>query len=201
MDWCNNIVPSTILIGMSLDHPSSIRYFQAKFAPHFSIQSNFDNNHFTISIIFFDSESPDISLLGSSDGLGGGSNMAVCSLEEVGHRYATDGKIKQVLVVREKHSTDLDVYLDHLRAKLTTTFLDMLDGKQAIHFWLTDYVRNAHPTKDLTDKEPIVLHSGKRIVTSPVVLDKQLDSLIDALRDRHSTFNRNLSGLVLDEII
>ena len=48
--------------------------------------------------------------------------------------------------------------------------------------------------------EPIVLHSGKRIVTSPMVLDKQLDFLIDTIRERHITFNRNLSGLVLDEI-
>ena len=38
-------------------------------------------------------------------------------------------------------------------------------------------------------------------MTSPVGLDKQLDSLIETLRERHITFNRNLSGLVLDEIL
>ena len=77
----------------------------------------------------------------------------------------------------------------------------MLDGKQAINFWVADYVRYSQPTKDLSDTEPIVLHSWNRSITSPVGLDKQLDTLIDALRDRHFKFNRNLSDLVVDEII
>ena len=123
-----------MFLGMSLDLRFSVRNFLAKFALHLSIQSNFDNNHFTISIIFCESESVDLSLLGSADGLGGGPNMAVCSLEEVGHRYAMEGKIKQVSFISEKHFTDLDDNLDHLRVKLPTTFLDMLDGKQAINF-------------------------------------------------------------------
>ena len=100
MDRCNNIVANTKFLGMSLDLPSSLRNFIAKFALHFYIKSNFDNNHFTMSIIFFESESLDISLLGSSGGLGGGTKMVVCSLVEVGHRYAMDGKIKQVSFVR-----------------------------------------------------------------------------------------------------
>ena len=49
--------------------------------------------------------------------------------------------------------------------------------------------------------ERIVLHSGKRIVTGPLVLDRQLNSLIDSIRERHNTFSRNISGLVLDEIM
>ena len=88
-----------MFLGMSLDLASALRIFLAKFAVHFSIQFNFDSNHFTISIIFCESESVDLSLLGSADGLGGGPNMAVCSLEEVGHRYAMEGKIKQVSFV------------------------------------------------------------------------------------------------------
>ena len=47
----------------------------------------------------------------------------------------------------------------------------------------------------------MVLHSGKRIVPSPILLAKQDDSLIDTRRERHITFNRNLYGLVLDEIL
>ena len=62
-------------------------------------------------------------------------------------------------------------------------------------------MRYTHPTKDLGDLYTIVLHSGKRIITSPVVLHKQLDALIDTIRERHIIFNRNLSGLVLDEIL
>ena len=62
MDRSNNIVPNTNFLGMSIDLPSSLRNFLAKFALHFFIQSNFDNNHFTISIIFFEWESLDISL-------------------------------------------------------------------------------------------------------------------------------------------
>ena len=108
--------------------------------------------------------------------------MEVCSLEEVGYRYAMDRKIK-VSFVSEKHFTDLDVYLEHLRAKLTSTFLDMLDGKQAINFWVAVNVHYSHPNKDLTDTEPIVLHSGKRIVTSLLVLDRRQDSIIDTLRE------------------
>ena len=103
--------------------------------------------------------------------------------------------------VSDKLFSDLDVYLDHLRAKLTSTFLDMMDEKHGINFWVAVYVRYTHPTKDLGDQDTIILHSGKRIVTSSVVLDKQLDSLIDTIRERHISFNRNVSGLVLDEIL
>ena len=102
--------------------------------------------------------------------------------------------------VIEKHFSDLDVYLEHLRVKLTSTFLYMIEDKQGVNFWEAVYVLYTHPSKDLGNQDTIVLHSGKRIITSPVVLDKQLDSLIDALRDRHISFNRNLSGLVLDEM-
>ena len=54
-------------------------------------------------------------------------------LEAAGQRYEMDGKIKQVSFVSEKHFSDLDVYMEH-RAKLTTTFLDMLDNKQGMNF-------------------------------------------------------------------
>ena len=104
--------------------------------------------------------------------LGGGSKKDVYPLEAVGHRYALDGTIKQMTFVSDKHFSDLDVYLEHLRAKLTSTFLAMMDEKDGINFWVAVYVRYTHPTKDLGDKDMIILHSGKRIVTSPVVLDK-----------------------------
>ena len=109
MDRCNNVVPNTMFLGKSLDLSSSLRNFLAKFGLHFFIQSNFDDNQFTISIIFFDWESVDISLLGSFGGCCGGTKMVVCSLVEVGHRYAMDVKIKQVWFVKEKHFSDLDV--------------------------------------------------------------------------------------------
>ena len=62
-------------------------------------------------------------------------------------------------------------------------------------------MRYTHPTKDLGDLDTIVLHSWKRIVTSPLVLDKQLDAMNDALRERHINFKGNLSGLLIDEIL
>ena len=111
--------------------------------------------------------------------IGGGSKEGeVSTLEAVGKRYAMDGKIKQVSFVSEKHFTDLDVYLEHLCPKLTTTFLAMLDDKQEINFWLAVYVRYTQPTKDQSDNEPIVLHSGKLLVTSTLVLARQLDTVI-----------------------
>ena len=53
----------------------------------------------------------------------------VSSLEAVGHRYALDGIIKQMTFVSDKHFSYLDDYLEHLRAKLTQTFLDMIDDE------------------------------------------------------------------------
>ena len=117
------------------------------------------------------------------------------TLESVGDRFAIHGNIKQVSFVSEKHLLDLDVYLVHLRAKLTTTFLNLLDDKKGINFSMAVYVRYSHPTKGLGDMEPNVLHSGKRIITSHLVLDRQLDSIIDTVRERHIKFIRNLSGL------
>ena len=70
----------------------------------------------------------------------------VSPLEAVGHRYAIDGKIKQVSFISTKHFSDLDVYLEHLRAKLATTFLELLDDKQAINIWVAVYVRYSHTT-------------------------------------------------------
>ena len=65
----------------------------------------------------------------SGDPIGGVSKKDgdVSPLEAVGHRYAMYGKIKQVSFVSEKHLSDLDAYLEHLSAKLATTFLDLFD--------------------------------------------------------------------------
>ena len=49
-------------------------------------------------------------------------------LEAVGDLYAMDGTIKQTSYVCEKHYADLDIYLDDLGAKLTTTFGALLDN-------------------------------------------------------------------------
>ena len=84
---------------------------------------------------------------------------------------------------------------------METTFLDLLDNKQAENILVADYFRYSHPTKDLHDMEPIDFHRWQRIIIGPVVLHKHLASLIDTIRVRDITVNRNLSGLVLDEII
>ena len=129
---------------------------------------------------------------------GGGSRKDGCvvsHLDAVGYQYALDGTSKQVWLVSHKHVSVLDVYLEHLRVKLGTTFLDLLYKKNGIDFWVSVYVRYTDPNMDLGDLDTIVLHSGKRIVTSPVVFDNQLDALIDSIRERHITINRNLSGL------
>ena len=44
--------------------------------------------------------------------------------------------------------------------------------------------------------EPIVLNSGKRLVTSPLVLDRQRDSLIDTIRERHQIQSPSLRSSV-----
>ena len=66
----------------------------------------------------------------SDDHIGGGSTKDaedVALLEALRHRYAMDYKIKQVSFVNEKILSELDVYLEHLRAKLTTSILHLLD--------------------------------------------------------------------------
>ena len=52
----------------------------------------------------------------------------VSPLEAVGHQYAMDGTIKQMSFASDKHYADLDIYLDDLGAKLTTTFGALLDN-------------------------------------------------------------------------
>ena len=54
--------------------------------------------------------------------IGGGSKKDESPLAAVGHRYALDGTIKQITFVSDKHFSDLDDYLEHLRVKLTSTF-------------------------------------------------------------------------------
>ena len=56
-------------------------------------------------------------------------------------------------------------------------------------------------TKDLGISEMVVFHCRRNIVTSPLILDRQLDTLIDTLRERHMIFIRNLSGLMFDDIL
>ena len=46
-------------------------------------------------------------------------------LKKVGERYSIDGKIVQVTVIRDKHYSDLDVYMEDLRNKLISTFTDI----------------------------------------------------------------------------
>ena len=46
-----------------------------------------------------------------------------------------------------------------------------------------------------------MVHSGKSIVSIPLVLARQMDTLIATIRERHFTLNRNLSGLVVVEIL
>ena len=102
-------------------------------------------------------------------------------------------------LVRDKHFSDLDDYLEHLRAKLISNFLDMIHDKHGVNFWVAVYVRYTHPTTDLGDID--IFHSGKHSITRPVGLDKEIDALIDTIRERHISFKRNLSGLVRFEIL
>ena len=52
-----------------------------------------------------------------------------------------DTKISQVPFRRSKHFPDLDLYLQHRRDKLTTTFLDLLDNTNGINLWVAVYLR------------------------------------------------------------
>ena len=140
--------------------------------------------------------------------IGGGGNMAglirdddLSPLKTVGERYSIDGKIVQVTLISDKHYSDLDVYLEDLRNKLMSTFTNILDSKHGINFFVAIHVRYTHPTNDQRNREPTILHSGKRIITSTLVLHRQLDSLINILRERNIRFNQERSGLVLEEIL
>ena len=125
----------------------------------------------------------------------------VSPLEALGDLYAMDASIKQMSYGSDRNYADLDVYLHDLRAKLTTTFLELLENKHCMNFWVAVHVRYTYPTKDLGNSDTILLHSGMNSGPGPLVLDRQLGSLIETLRERHIYFNRNLSGLVLDEIL
>ena len=83
------------------------------------------------------------------DQSGGGSKDGgeVYPLAVVGHRYAMDGTIKQIAHVTDKLYPDLDVYLYDLPTKLTTTFLDLLDNKHRINFWIAVHERDTHPKR------------------------------------------------------
>ena len=83
--------------------------------------------------------------------------------------------MKQVSFLSEKHFSDLALYLEHFPAKLAPTFLDMIEDKYGIQFCVAVFVRYTEPSTDLADLDRIVLHSGKRIVTSPLVLYKEMD--------------------------
>ena len=82
-----------------------------------------------------------------------------------------DGQSRKVSFVSDKHVSVLDNYLGQLLAKLATSFLDLLDDKQALNLWVAVFVRYSHPNNYLSANGPNVLHSGKRIVTSPLLLD------------------------------
>ena len=95
------------------------------------------------------SESTDVTMTGfavdcaiggkSDDQSGGGRKNdggAMSPLEAVGHLYAMDGTIKQMSFLSDTHYADMDIYLDDLRAKLTTTFLELLDKKHSINLWV-----------------------------------------------------------------
>ena len=108
-----------------------------------------------------------------------------------------DGKSKQMGFESEKHSADLD----HLGAKLTATFLDLLDGKQAVNLCVAVNVLYTHTRKELTKLDMIVLHIGRSIGPSRLALLPQHHTLQATSPDRHTTFNSNLSVLLLAEIL
>ena len=49
--------------------------------------------------------------------------------------------------------------------------------------------------------ESVVLHSWKRIGTSPFVVYQELDSLLVTVQERQIMFNHNFTALMLDEIL
>ena len=107
----------------------------------------------------------------------------------------------QVTLIRDKHYSDLDVYLEDIRNKLISPFTDILDSKHVINFLVAIHVRYTHPNNDQRKREPTILPSEKRIFTSTLVLHRQVDSLLNILRERNIRFNQERSGFVLDEIL
>ena len=68
----------------------------------------------------------------------------VSPLEAVGLRYALYVTMKQVTYLSDKHFSDLVVNIEDFLANLATTFLDLLDTKHGINFWVAVIVR--YPT-------------------------------------------------------
>ena len=125
----------------------------------------------------------------------------VSPLDSVGQLYAMDGAIKQMSFISDKHYADLQFCLDDLPAKLTAIFLELLDSKHSTNFWVAIHVPYTYPAKDRGNTDTIVLHSGTNKVTSPLLLVRKLDSLIDNLRESQINFTHYLSGLGFDDIL
>ena len=84
---------------------------------------------------------------------------------------------------------------------MASTFLELRHEIEALDFWVAVNVSYSHPNKHLGAMDTIEFQSGQRVWRSPLVLDREVDSLIDTTQGRHIRVNRNLSGLVFDEIV
>ena len=89
-----------------------------------------------VDVIMSEGVDVDLSLVAVREVQNGGGTKKdggqVSPPEAVGHRYAMNGKIMQVSFDSDKHYSDLDVYLQDLRPKLTTNFLDLLDKLRVV---------------------------------------------------------------------
>ena len=96
---------------------------------------------------------------------------------------------------------DFEPYLRGLRYALESEILKMFAKERGINFWVSVQVKYTHPTKDLSDQPPPFLHTGKLVLINKQDLQTTLDKVLDILRQRNVNFNKNASGLVLEEIL
>ena len=116
-------------------------------------------------------------------------------------RHSLEGSIGQVTLISNKHEKNLEHYLVALNKKLCTYFKSTLLNHKAICFWTAIHVKYDHPSKDSKKMSPVILHSGKQVLTCAEILPQQLDEVMKILRQRNANFNQLNSGLILDEIL
>ena len=116
-------------------------------------------------------------------------------------QHSLGGSVEHVTLISKKQEKNLDLYLAALSKRLSIYFQATLLNHKAICFWTAIHVKYGHPNKDVKNITPVILHTGKQVLTSAEILPQQLEEVMKILLQRNVNFNRLNSGLVLDEIL
>ena len=92
-------------------------------------------------------------------------------------------------------------FIESAIAKVRPDLKAALKIVKGLSFWISVQVQYLHPAKPKADQKSTYLHSGKRRIINDFELDEKLEDIKQAILLRNSNYNRESSGLVLDEIL